>query len=37
MELSKYKACICEGSAETAIIDIIICSYLKEMRYWMKK
>ena len=24
MELSKYKACICEGSAETAIIDILL-------------
>lgn len=22
MELAKYKACICEGSAEEAIIDI---------------
>lgn len=24
MELSKYKACICEGSAEAAIIDILV-------------
>ena len=24
MELAKYKACICEGSAETAIIDILL-------------
>ena len=24
MELSKYKACICEGAAEEAIIDILI-------------
>lgn len=24
MELAKYKACICEGSAENAIIDILI-------------
>lgn len=24
MELSKYKACICEGSAEAAIIDILL-------------
>lgn len=24
MELSKYKACICEGAAETAIIDILL-------------
>ena len=24
MELSKYKACICEGSAENAIIDILL-------------
>lgn len=24
MELSKYKACICEGSAESAIIDILV-------------
>lgn len=23
MELAKYKACICEGSAEEAIIDIV--------------
>lgn len=24
MELAKYKACICEGSAEEAIIDILL-------------
>ena len=24
MKLAKYKACICEGSAETAIIDILV-------------
>lgn len=24
MELAKYKACICEGSAEEAIIDILV-------------
>ena len=24
MELAKYKACICEGSAETAIVDILL-------------
>lgn len=24
MELAKYKACICEGSAETAVIDILV-------------
>ena len=24
MKLAKYKACICEGSAESAIIDILI-------------
>ena len=24
MELAKYKACICEGSAEDAIIDILV-------------
>ena len=24
MELAKYKACICEGSAEAAIIDILV-------------
>lgn len=24
MELAKYKACICEGSADEAIIDILI-------------
>ena len=24
MELAKYKACICEGSAEKAIIDILV-------------
>ena len=24
MKLAKYKACICEGSAEAAIIDILV-------------
>ena len=24
MELGKYKACICEGSAENAIMDILL-------------
>ena len=24
MEIAKYKACICEGSAEEAIIDILV-------------
>ena len=24
MELAKYKACICEGSAEMAIMDILL-------------
>ena len=24
MELAKYKACICEGSAEEAILDILV-------------
>ncbi len=24
MKLAKYKACICEGSAEKAIIDILV-------------
>ena len=24
MELAKYKACICEGAAEVAIIDILV-------------
>ena len=24
MKLAKYKACICEGSAESAIIDIFV-------------
>lgn len=24
MELAKYKACICEGAAESAIIDILV-------------
>ena len=24
MELARYKACICEGSAERAIIDILL-------------
>lgn len=28
MKLAKYKACICEGSAETAIIDILLDNHL---------
>ena len=24
MELAKYKACLCEGSAEEAVIDILV-------------
>lgn len=24
MELAKYKACICEGAAESAIMDILL-------------
>lgn len=28
MELAKYKACICEGSAEEAIIDILLENHL---------
>lgn len=24
MELAKYKACICEGAAEAAIIDLLV-------------
>lgn len=24
MELAEYKACICEGAAETAIIDVLL-------------
>ncbi len=28
MELAKYKACICEGAAEEAIIDILIENHL---------
>ena len=24
MELARYKACICEGAAESAIIDILV-------------
>jgi hypothetical protein len=28
MELAKYKACICEGSAEEAIIDILLDNHL---------
>ena len=24
MELAKYKACICEGAAENAIMDILL-------------
>lgn len=28
MELAKYKACICEGAAEEAIIDILLDNHL---------
>ena len=28
LKLSKYKACICEGSAENAIIDILVDEHL---------
>lgn len=28
MELAKYKACICEGSAKEAIIDILLENHL---------
>lgn len=28
MQLAKYKACICEGAAESAIIDILLDSEL---------
>ena len=28
MELAKYKACICEGSAEESIIDILLDNHL---------
>ena len=28
MQLAKYKACICEGSAEAAIIDILVDNHL---------
>jgi len=28
MELAKYKACICEGAAENAIVDILLDSHL---------
>lgn len=37
MELAKYKACICEGSAEEAIIDILVDNdllILKEKKCW---
>ena len=40
MNLSKYKACICEGAAEAAIIDILVDHNLlifPEVRCWMKK
>ena len=30
MELAKYKACICEGAAENAIMDILL------IFFWMK-
>lgn len=32
MELAKYKACICEGSAEEAIIDILVDNDLFQQR-----
>lgn len=28
MKLAKYKACICEGSAEEAIMDVLIDNHL---------
>ena len=28
MKLAKYKACICEGAAESAIIDLLVDNYL---------
>ena len=28
MKLAPYIACICEGSAETAIIDVLVDNYL---------
>ena len=37
MELAKYKACICEGSTEEAIIDILVDNDLlisKEKKCW---
>lgn len=37
MKLAKYKACICEGSAEEAVIDILIDNDLlisKEKNCW---
>ena len=32
MELAKYKACICEGSAEEAIIDILVDTDFQQRR-----
>ena len=29
MDLAKYKACICEGSAENAIMDILLAAIRK--------
>ena len=40
MELAKYKACICEGSAENAIMDILLDNdllILKERKCWKKR
>lgn len=37
MELAKYKACICEGAAENAIMDILLDEELlvfREKRCW---
>ena len=28
MELAKYKACICEGAAENAIMDVLLDNHL---------
>ena len=40
MELAKYKACICEGAAENAIMDILLDNdllILAGRRCWKKK
>ena len=31
LKLGKYKACICEGSAENAIIDILVDEHLWDL------